>query len=85
MIANRLDRYIGRQVLSAIAVVLLIVVGLDLLSALIDELDRLSERYRFSDLLYYLSLTAPRRIYEMLPLSALVGCLIGLGSLASRS
>lgn len=85
MIANRLDRYIGLQVLSAIAVVLLIVVGLDLLSALIDELDRLSERYTFSDLLYYLSLTAPRRIYEMLPLSALVGCLIGLGSLASQS
>lgn len=85
MIANRLERYIGRHVLSAIAIVLLVVVGLDLLSALIDELDRIGDRYRFSDMLFYLMLTTPRRIYEMLPLSALVGCLIGLGSLASQS
>ncbi|MBS98928.1 MAG: LPS export ABC transporter permease LptG [Oceanospirillaceae bacterium] len=85
MIANRLDRYIARHVLSAIAVVLLIVVGLDLLSTLIDELDRLSERYGFGQLMQYLALTTPRRIYEMLPLSALVGCLVGLGTLASQS
>ncbi|KEA64824.1 putative Permease [Marinobacterium lacunae] len=85
MIANRLELYIARHVLAAIAVVLLIVVGLDLLSALIDELDRLSDRYQFGAMLQYLALTIPRRIYEMLPLSALVGCLIGLGSLASQS
>ncbi|GGC06147.1 LPS export ABC transporter permease LptG [Marinobacterium zhoushanense] len=85
MIVNRLELYIARHVLSAIAVVLLIVVGLDLLSALIDEMDRLSERYQFATMLQYLALTLPRRIYEMLPLSALVGCLIGLGSLASQS
>lgn len=85
MIANRLDRYIGAQVLSAIALVMLIVVGLDLLSSLIDELDRLNESYTFAGLLHYLLLTIPRRVYEMLPLSALVGCLIGLGSLASQS
>lgn len=85
MMFARLDRYIARHVLSAIAVVLLIVVGLDLLSSLIDELDQLTERYTFVEMLGYLALTTPRRIYEMLPLSALVGCLIGLGSLASQS
>lgn len=85
MIANRLDRYIGWQVLLAIAVVMLIVLGLDLLSALIDQLEELGDRFTLADLLYYLTLTTPRRIYEMLPLSALVGCLIGLGTLASQS
>ncbi|MFZ2319669.1 MAG: LPS export ABC transporter permease LptG, partial [Pseudomonas sp.] len=30
-------------------------------------------------------LTIPRRIYEMLPMAALIGCLIGLGNLASSS
>ena len=30
-------------------------------------------------------LTAPRRLYEMLPMAALIGCLIGLGSLAGGS
>jgi len=31
------------------------------------------------------ALTAPRRVYDMLPMAALIGCLIGLGSLASSS
>ena len=30
-------------------------------------------------------MTAPRRLYEMLPMAALIGCLIGLGALASSS
>lgn len=85
MIFGQLDRYIARHVLSAIGVVLLIVVGLDLLSALIDELEELTEQYTFVKMLGYLAMTTPKRIYEMLPLSALVGCLIGLGSLASQS
>ena len=34
---------------------------------------------------WYVLLTAPRRAYEMLPMAALIGCLIGLGTLASNS
>ena len=33
----------------------------------------------------YVLLTAPRRLYDMLPMAALIGCLIGLGTLASSS
>jgi lipopolysaccharide export system permease protein len=33
----------------------------------------------------FVLLTAPRRLYDMLPMAALIGCLIGLGSLASSS
>lgn len=81
----RLEQYIARHVIGGILAVLLVVVGLDLVSALLDQLDDVGERYRFVDALWYLTLTTPRRIYEFIPLSSLVGCLIGLGMLASHS
>ncbi|PSL12558.1 lipopolysaccharide export system permease protein [Marinobacterium halophilum] len=81
----RLEWYIARHVMGAILAVLLVVVGLDLVSALLDQLDDLTEQYDFGDLLIYLLMTVPKRIYEFIPLSSLVGCLIGLGVLASNS
>jgi len=65
--------------------VLGIIVGLALLFAFIDELGDVEESYGLFDALWYVLLTAPRRLYEMLPMAALIGCLIGLGSLASNS
>ncbi|MGL4318512.1 MAG: LPS export ABC transporter permease LptG [Pseudomonas sp.] len=81
----RLDRYIGTSVFFAILSVLGIIVGLALLFAFIDELGDLSETYGTQEALIYVLLTLPRRLYEMLPMAALIGCLIGLGSLASNS
>lgn len=80
-----LDRYIASHVASAIAVVLLIILGLDCLMALIDQLDRLNDHYTFAGALHYVALTAPRRLYEFIPLGGLVGAMIGLGMLASHS
>ncbi|ANG64167.1 LPS export ABC transporter permease LptG [Marinobacterium aestuarii] len=82
---RKLDWYIAQHVLGAIMVVMLVVVGLDLLFALVDEMDSFNERYDILEALLYLGMTVPRRIYEFLPLSCLVGCLIGLGMLASHS
>lgn len=81
----KLDRYIGAQVFVAILGVLGIIVGLALLFAFIDELSDVEDSYGLFDALWYVLLTAPRRLYEMLPMAALIGCLIGLGSLASNS
>lgn len=81
----RLDRYIGAQVFVAILAVLGIIVGLALLFAFIDELGDVEGNYSLLNAAWYVFLTVPRRIYEMLPMAALVGCLIGLGSLASSS
>ncbi|MBV0934126.1 LPS export ABC transporter permease LptG [Marinobacterium weihaiense] len=81
----RLEWYITRHVMGAVFGVLLVVVGLDLVSALLDQLDDLTDQYSLGDLLIYLFMTIPKRIYEFIPLSSLVGCLIGLGMLASHS
>lgn len=79
----KLDRYIGTSVFFAILAVLGIIVGLALLFAYIDELGDISATYGLLDAGVWVLLTIPRRIYEMLPMAALIGCLIGLGNLAS--
>lgn len=81
----KLDRYIGGAVLSATIGVMFILVGLDALSALIDEVGDISESYTFTAILAYVALTIPRRIHEFVPFAALIGALVGLGRLASSS
>ena len=80
-----LDRHIGTTVFFSVVSVALIIVGLDLLFAYIGELDELEGDYGAFEALMYILLTVPRRRYELLPMAALVGCLIGLGTLASNS
>lgn len=80
-----LDRYIARTTLAAVAVVLLVISSLDLLSKLIDELGSLSNNYTFQEVLLYVGLSIPASIYKYMPFAALVGGLVGLGSLASTS
>lgn len=82
---NRLDLYITRHVLGAIFIVTLVIVGLDLLFALVDQLPDLKNGYQIKQAAYFVAMTAPRRLYEHLPLCSLIGCLLGLGALASSS
>lgn len=81
----KLDRYIGVTVFVAILAVLGVILGLALLFAFIDELNDISASYGIGDALRFIFLTAPRRAYDMLPMAALIGCLVGLGTLASNS
>jgi lipopolysaccharide export system permease protein len=81
----KLDRYIGSSVFIAIMAVLGIILGLASLFAFIDEMGAVSSTYTLLDAGRFVLLTAPRRVYDMLPMAALIGCLIGLGSLASSS
>jgi len=82
---GKLDRYIGSSVFFAILAILGVIVGLALLFAFIDELGDIDATYGLLDATTYVLLTTPRRIYDMLPMAALIGCLIGLGGLASSS
>jgi lipopolysaccharide export system permease protein len=79
----RLDRHIARHVLAAMALVLLVLGGLDLLFTAVDELGDTSERYGTIAALQYVLLTFPRHIYELLPMTSLIGALVGLGILAT--
>ncbi|MDU9412523.1 LPS export ABC transporter permease LptG [Pseudomonas sp. zfem005] len=81
----RLDRYIGTSVFFGILAVLGVIVGLALLFAFIDELGDVDGSYGVLEAATYVLMTTPRRVYEMLPMAALIGSLIGLGGLASSS
>ena len=80
-----LDLYIARHIWAAVAIVLVIILGLDLMTALGSELDALDNGASFKQVLTYIALTVPRRVYEFMPLTVLVGCLVGLGALANNS
>lgn len=80
-----LDLYVARHVLGGFFIVLLVVAGLDMLFALVEEMKDIEGAYTFSEALKYVALTGPRRLYEFIPLSSLIGCLLGLGILASSS
>lgn len=80
-----LSRYIARQVVAAVALALLILVGLDVIAELFDEAGNQRGAYDFLEVLLYVGMTVPRRIHEYLPFASLIGCLAGLGTLANRS
>lgn len=82
---KRINRYISLSVSSAIVLVLLVVVALDFISELVDQLGKVDADYTFKEAFVYAGLSVPSSIYDFLPLSCLVGCLIGLGVLASTS
>src|SRR5262245_36523228 len=81
----KLNRYIGTTVFFAILGVLGIIVGLAMLFAFIVQLSAIDESYTLVEALKFVALTTPSRAYDMLPMAALIGCLVGLGSMASSS
>lgn len=81
-----LQRYISANILSSTMLVMLVLLGMYTFMDFIGELDDLGRGdYELGDILYYLLLTMPKRIYELLPVAALLGSVMGLGTLASQS
>jgi lipopolysaccharide export LptBFGC system permease protein LptF len=79
------DRYIG---LAAMQGTLLLWVGLTLLYMMISALGELRDSgagYGLGDALWYVLWTTPRMAYQIFPFAALLGVLMGVGSLASAN
>jgi lipopolysaccharide export system permease protein len=81
-----LQRYIAQTILISTLLVLLILLGLYTFMDFITELDDLGKgQYQIGDIASYIALSMPKRIYELLPVAALLGSVLGLGNLASQS
>jgi len=80
-----LSYYVGGIVFKAIAAVLFVILSLDVISSLVDQMGSLRGDYDIKEAAIYSLLYVPSAAVEYVPLSALVGCLIGLGMLASSS
>lgn len=80
-----ISRYVAQQVFAAIFMVLLVLLGLEVIIGVIDQTSDLTNRYTLSSALYYTVLRLPSHVAQFLPFAVLIGCLAGLGSLASTS
>ena len=81
----RLSRYFFKVISASILMVLLVFLGLDTIGSIIDEVGELEGNYTFVVALNYVMLSIPGNVFQLLPFSALVGCLAGLGALAGNS
>lgn len=81
-----LSLHIGRHVIKGALMALAILVSIDLVFAFSAEATDIGQGdYDFGKSLLYVFLTAPRRAYDFMPMAAIVGSLVMLGSLASDS
>ncbi len=81
-----LDRYLATEVLKASLLAVVALAALDAFFGLIIELEDVGRyTYGVGDAFAYVGMTMPRRIMEVLPTGALIGCLLGLGGMAARS
>jgi len=81
-----LQRYIAQAILTSTGLVLLVLLGLYTFMDFITELEEVGKgEYQLADVLAYLALSMPKRLYELLPIAALLGSVLGLGNLASQS
>ena len=81
-----LDLYIGKILLRYISVTVLVLLGLFMFVSFIDELGDLDKgRYGIVQILQYVILTVPKTLYELFPMGALIGSIMGLSVLARNS
>ncbi len=81
-----IDRYIAGVVANGTLIALLVVVGLDIFFNVVDQIDNVGkDGYTLGTMLQYVALTTPQGLYELFPIAALLGGLMGMGALAANS
>ncbi len=81
----RIDRYIMQRFLVGIVPALILLLALFSFMALAEELEDVGKgSFMLPDALMVVFLTTPKRIVELLPVTALLGGLLGLGAMANH-
>lgn len=81
-----IDRYLLRVILLTTALVLFVLLALGGFIDFIAQLDGVGTgTFGVSEAIVYVLLRLPKNAFDMLPIAALLGALIGLGGLAGRS
>jgi len=83
---NTLERYIGKSILGTIFATLLMLVGLSAIIKFVEQFRSVGKgTYDIWQAIAYTVLTMPKDVETFFPMAALLGALIALGNLASRS
>ena len=81
-----LDFYIARTILYQTAMVFAVLLGLFTFVTVLDQLSDFGEgTYSILQILRYVALTIPRTIYELFPMAALLGSILGMSHLVVDS
>ena len=80
-----LSQYMMRTILASTTLVLVVLLALAGLFEFIAELDDVRGDYQTPQAILYTALRLPNLAFEMLPVAALIGSLLGLGALAGNS
>ena len=77
-----LDRYIGITIISAIVTVLVVLVAIFSFFAFIEQLEDIGRgTYGLVQVALYVLLNLPKLTYQLFPMAALIGALIGFGTM----
>ena len=80
------DRYIGRSVITASLLALVILIAVFSFFSLVDRLDdTVHANYGVFQAIEYVLLTIPRLSYELFPIATVIGCMAALGILANNN
>lgn len=80
-----LERYIAKTVLAAIALVTLMLAGLQVFILFVNQLDDLGRGdFGIAQAAFFVLLQMPYQVYLFFPLASLLGCLAGLGIMANH-
>ena len=80
-----LSQYLMRTILTSTALVLVVLLALAGLFEFIAQLEDIEGNYETPQAILFAALRLPNLAFEMLPVSALIGSLLGLGGLAANS
>lgn len=81
-----LDRYIGQAVLVSIVSVMVVLAALFILIGFVNEFEKVGRAdYTTWQAAMYVLLHIPQNIYEIFPMAALLGTMLGLGALSKKS
>ena len=80
-----LSQYLMRTILTSTALVLVVLLALAGLFEFIAQLEDIEGDYETPQAILFAALRLPNLAFEMLPVSALIGSLLGLGGLAANS
>jgi lipopolysaccharide export system permease protein len=79
------DKYIGKTAILGIMLVWVSLTVLMMMFSVLDELRDTTASYGAADVFWFVLQTSPRLAYQIFPVSALMGSLLGVGGLSSAN
>ena len=85
LMIRTVDKYIGKAAILGILLVWASLTALMMMFSVLGELRDTTANYGASDAFWFVLQTGPRLAYQIFPVSALMGSLLGIGGLASAN